>query len=153
FLQPICQYLYGFWIELSFLAMKRVREIEIMLKGVSHIVNFDEARGSRATCVYVLRDQLVIFSAHDPVELPVQDQSWRLYPSPRCSKVQFLQLLIKCERPSIEMRMIFAFGPNLREFGTLAQNLFNGFVFDQPVVVKIRCSFHPLVYIAGRLAH
>ncbi|KAF5408398.1 MAG: hypothetical protein Udaeo2_14220 [Candidatus Udaeobacter sp.] len=51
------------------------------------------------------------------------------------------------------MRMIFAFGPKLPEFGMFAQNPVNGFIFDQPVMIKGGGTFHPIVYFARRLAH
>lgn len=97
--------------------MKRVRKTQVMLKGMSHTGNFDEARRARLIRVYVLRDQFVIFSAHDPIILAVQNQSRDFQASPGSSKVQFLQLLIKDRRPPVELRMIFAFRPKLGEFG------------------------------------
>ncbi len=128
FFEPIGQQPQHFRIELSALSMKCVRETQVMLKGVSHLRHFDEARGSGSVRIHILRDQLMIFAAHDPIVLTVQIQSRNFYARPGRSEVQILQLLIKRERPSVKMRMIFVFRPKFRQLGMFGQNFINSFI-------------------------
>src|ERR1700719_1353765 len=130
FFEPIGQQPQHFRIEQSALSMKCVRETQVMLKCMSHLAHFDKARRSGSVRVHILRDQLMIFATHDPIVLTVQNQSRNFYAGPSSSEVQILQLLIKRERSSIKMCVIFSFGPKLCQFGIRLQNLIDGFVFD-----------------------
>jgi len=67
-----------------------------MLKRVTHFRYFDKSCHARAICVNVPSDQLMIVTAHDPVELSVQNEYRHFHAGPSCCEIQFLQLLIKC---------------------------------------------------------
>ena len=112
-----------------------------MLKRMTHIGHFDEARCSRPILVHVLRDQFVIFAAHDPIVLAVQNQSWNFHPRPCAGEIQILQLLIKRKWSAVEVIVIGPFRPDLGELRLPFENLINAAAFDQPILDRALSAF------------
>jgi hypothetical protein len=95
-----------------------------------------------------IRGDFVIFPAHD--ELPCNQVGTS--PAPRGREIQFLQLLIKSERPPVKVRVVFSLWPQIRELRLLLQNVIDESTVDQPFVIQRRGAFHAIVDFAGRFS-
>src|SRR5437588_8063912 len=77
-----------------------------MLESMAHRRHFDEPRRTGAVGIDQGGDALVVVAAHDPIELPVQDQGWDRHVRPGLFEIQALELMIERRRPSILMSSV-----------------------------------------------
>src|SRR5207248_7349429 len=121
-------------------------------KRVASVWDFVK-RGEIAILVHVRRDQFGILATHDPVERAAKNVSWNFHARPCGREIQLLQLLVKPQRPPVQVCVVFSLWPEIRELRLLLQNIIDWPALDQPCAINRRRSSHALAEFAGRCSH